>query len=98
MLVKIHRSYRDIVAVCDENLIGKRLEDSERQLDLTGDFFKGDVKDEGEVRSIMQDFQAEDACFNIVGDNSCRIALDLDLIDEKGIVKVQGIPVALVLM
>ena len=44
MLVKIHKSYRDVVAICDSRLLGNKFEQGNMQIDLTGEFFNGDEK------------------------------------------------------
>jgi uncharacterized protein len=97
MLFKVHKATRLAVAVCDSNLIGKRFEEKERQLDLTGKFFQGEEKTEEEIRDLIEFYRNEDACFNIVGEESCRIALEVGLILEEGMSKVDGVPFSLVL-
>jgi hypothetical protein len=104
MLIKIHKSYRDVIAICDSELLGKKLEQQRGkqgktlQLDLTGNFFKGDEKTEQEIFNILKEAVKEDACFNIVGEKSIQTALKAGIISSDGIVKIQGIPVALSLL
>jgi len=98
VLVRIIKSYRYIVAVCDSELIGKRFEQGEFQLDIKESFFKGDETTEEQVIKIMQDMVKEDATFNIVGEKSVNAALKAGIIEEKGIGKIQEIPFALVLI
>ncbi|MDP3027473.1 MAG: DUF424 domain-containing protein [Nanoarchaeota archaeon] len=98
MLVKIHKSYRDIVAICDSELLGKKFEQGNLQLDLTGEFFKGDEKSEKEVFEIMKDASTEDASFNIIGKQATQLALKSGIISKEGIKKVQGVPFALNLL
>ncbi len=97
MLVKIHKSYRDIVAICDSELLGKKFEEGKMQLEI-GEFFNGEEKTEQEILEIIEDFIREDATFNIVGEKAVEIALKAGLTNEKGIKKIQGVPVALVLL
>ena len=54
MIVKIHktRDRRKIIAVCDENLIGKRFEEREMQLDLSSDFYNGELMNEEEQPAL----------------------------------------------
>jgi hypothetical protein len=98
MFVKIHRSYRDIVAVCDEELIGKTFGEGKFQLEVKENFFKGETIDEEKTFDIMVDFQKEDATFNIVGEKSVNLALEAGIINKKGIKKIQDIPFVLILM
>jgi len=98
MLVKIIKSYRDIIIVCDSDLIGKKFEDDKFQLDLKGEFFKGEETAEEKVIEIMQNMSKEDATFNIVGGKSINTALEAGIINKEGIKKIQDVPFALVLL
>jgi len=100
MLVKIHKSYRDVIAICDSELLGKKFEETGKntQLDLTGEFFRGEEKTEEETRELIEDALKEDAIFNIVGKQSISIALETGVIKKQGVIKIQGIPVALTLL
>ena len=98
MLVKIHKSYRNVIAICDSDLIDKKFESGDLQLDLTTEFFKGDEMTEPAVLNLIESASLEDATFNIVGEKSIQIALKAKIIDKQGIKKIQGIPVALTLL
>lgn len=95
MFVKIHESYRRIVAVCDSNLIGKTFTEGIRQIEIREHFFKGEEKNKKEVLKILQDLNKEDATFNIVGEQSVLAALEAGVIKEHGVMKIKGVPVAL---
>jgi hypothetical protein len=94
---KIHKSYRLVVAICDKEIYGRKLIDGKRQLDLTGPFFKGDEVDENELRKRITDSFKEDATFNIVGEKSVRIAKELEIVKDEGVIEIDGVPFALVL-
>jgi len=98
MLVKIHKSYRQVVAICDSELLGKYFEQGQRILDVKESFFSGEEKDEKETIDIMKDMAREDATFNIIGKESCNAGLKAGIIGKEGVIKVQGIPFALVLL
>ncbi len=98
MLVNIISSYRNVVAICDSELLGKCFEEGIFQLDIKESFYKGDKKTEQEVIQIIQDMKSEDATFNIVGKKSVNCAVKCGLISEDTIKKIQGIPFVLVLM
>jgi hypothetical protein len=98
MLIKIHKSYRNVVAICDTELLGKKFEQGKVQLDLTGEFFNGEDKTEDEVLEIVKNADSEDATFNIVGKQSVQLALKAGIIDKKGIKKIQKVPFALTLL
>jgi len=97
MIVNIIKSYRDIVAICDSELLGKRFEQGKFQLDIKESFFKGNKTNEEKVIKIMKDMEKEDSTFNIVGKKSVNAALKAGIIKQEGIGKIQGIPFALVL-
>ena len=98
MLVKIHRSYRDVVAICDSDLIGKLFEEDKFQLDVKESFFKGDEKNKEEIIEIMKNMLIEDATFNIIGKESTQTAIEAGIISKEGIKEIQGIPFALILL
>jgi len=98
MFVKIHKTYRDIVAICDSNLTGKKFEEGKFQLDVKESFFNGKKISEEKAIKIMQRMSKEDATFNIVGEKSIKTALKAGIISEEGIKKIQGVPFALVLI
>ena len=98
MQIKTHEAYRTIVALCDSDLIGKTFEEGIRQIELTTNFFQGEEKTEPEILEIIETGCAEDYTFNIVGEDSIKVALKSGIIDNKGIVRIQGIPIALVLL
>jgi len=98
ILLKVHDSYRTVVAICDKELLGKLFTEGEKQLDLTGKFFQGDEIDEGEAKKEIEKCLREDATFNIVGENSVNLAKEIGMINDSGIIKIDGIPFALVLL
>ena len=98
MLVKIHKSYREVVAICDEDLIGRRFEEGNLQLDVKESFFKGENHPDKKVLEIIGDLSAEDATFNIVGQKSINLAIRAGLVKKKDVKTIEGVPFALVLL
>lgn len=98
MLIKIHKSYRDVIAICDSELIGRRFEEGKFQLDVKESFYKGEKADEREVIEVIQLMAKEDATFNIVGNKSVNAAIKAGIVTQEGIKKIQGIPFALILL
>ncbi len=96
--IKIHKSYRTIVAVADSNLLGKKFEEGNLQIDIREKFFKGDEYLIEKAKEIMIQQKREDSTFNIVGENSIKTALKAGIIAEQGIIKINNIPIALVLL
>jgi len=98
MLIKIHKTYREVIAVCDDNLVGKKFEEGNKVLDVRESFFKGKEIQEKELVELMTDFAKADATFNIVGKQSVETALKAGIISQDGVKKIKGIPYALVLL
>ena len=98
ILLKIHKSYRWVVAVCDEDVFGRVFREGDRVLDVSGDFFRGEEMSLDEIRAEIVRCAREDATFNFVGVDSVRIAKDLGLVKDEGISYIDGVPFALVLL
>ena len=98
MQIKIHEAYRTIVALCDSDLIGKTFEEGIKQIEIHPNFFQGEEKNKDEVLEILKDMEKEDATFNIVGKESVECALQTGIISKDGIIEIDSVPVALVLM
>jgi len=98
MNIKIHKASRVIVALCDSNLIGKTFEQDIMQIAIKEDFFKDEEINKEKAIKILQDLQKEDATFNIVGEESVQTALEAGIIQETGIIKIDNIPIALILL
>ena len=54
MLVKVHKNTEGqiLLAICDDDLIGKKFEEGNLQLDLSSDFYKGEEKSEDEIMDL----------------------------------------------
>lgn len=98
MFIKVHKAYREVVAICDSDILGKKFEEGIKQLDVRENFYKGEEKNQEEIIELMIDLAMEDATFNIAGKQSCDCALKAGIISKEGIKTVQGIPFALVLI
>lgn len=95
MIVKIHRiNNQKIIAICDSDLIGKKFEQGNLQLDLASDFYRGDEKSEKEALELLK----EAYIVNIAGKKSVDLALKAGILDLKGVIKIKNIPHAQVLM
>ena len=89
MIVKIHKKEeRTIVAVCDDKLLGQKFEENGRQLDLTGDFYKGELMSNIAAGDLVRNADG----VNLVGEESVKLGLDEGIIEETQIVRIAGIP------
>jgi len=97
MFVNIIKSYRDVVAVCDKELLGKKFEEGKFQLDIKENFYKGQEANEETIIEIMKKMSEEDATFNITGKKSINTALKAGIISIGEVGKIKEIPFAMVL-
>ena len=98
MLVKVHESYRKIIAVCDEELLGKKFIEGKLQLDVKESFYNGESMNEDDLVLLLQEADKDDATFSFVGEKSIKAGIKANVINKKGVMKVQGIPHALGLL
>jgi len=108
MFFNVIKSYRDVVAVCDSELLGEKFEeplennkDVIRQLDVKESFYKGKEGkkvSESELIELLKNFSREDATFNIVGEKSVNAALKAGIISKEHIDRIQGVPFILILL
>lgn len=117
ILLKVHESYRWVVAVCDKDVFGRKLVESaacgipsregtdvpsslgsKRVLDVSGVFFEGKEMSDEEVAAEIVRCNREDATFNFVGKESVSIAKQLGIVKDEGVVEIDGVPFALVLL
>ncbi|MBT3416500.1 DUF424 family protein [Candidatus Woesearchaeota archaeon] len=89
MYVKFHKSNdRYIVAISDDDLIGKEISEGDLNLNITERFYKGDIKSNEEIIKIMKD----SLNLNIVGKNSIKLAITAGILEEDSIIKIDGVP------
>ncbi len=90
MIVKEHitQGGKLILAICDSDIIGKKFEDGDKQLDLTSQFYNGAEMTEEEVLKLLPK-----ACsMDIVGKRSVEFAERYNLIDQTRVIYVKKIP------
>jgi hypothetical protein len=86
------------VAVCDKDVFGRKLKEGERVLDVSGDFFNGELMSDEEVEDEIVRCNREDATFNFVGKESVSIAKQFGIVKDEGVVIIDCVPFALVLL
>ena len=98
MFINVIRSYRDVVAICDSSILGKRFEEGKFQLDVKESFYKGEEVSEEKAIEIMKSMIKEDATFNIAGKEAVNAAISAGVISKESVGEIQRIPFALVLL
>jgi uncharacterized protein len=89
MIVNIHMSEgRIILAICDNNLVGKKFSENDLQLDLSSNFYKGKEMDIDKLRGLVK----KAYMINAVGSDSVTFLIKEGIIEKKNIIKVKNIP------
>jgi uncharacterized protein len=95
MIIKVHSADgKKMVAVCDEELLGKKFKEGEFQIDLTGSFYRGEKTDEKELDEMVKNAYLAD----FVGKKSVEYAQRKGLATDEGVMKIDGIPHAQIFM
>jgi len=68
--------------------VGKLVQEKNRQLDLRGEFYKGEARSDEEIGDLMRNADG----VNLVGEESVKLGLDEGIIEETQIVRIAGIP------
>lgn len=94
MYVKIHKDGGfKVLAICDEDLIGKTLDDGKICIEVSERFYKGHKESDKEVIKLMK--IAEN--INMIGKKCVKLALDNGIIDKESLIIVKGVPHAQVI-
>ncbi len=91
MIITIHKKENKIlVAVCDSDLLGKRFEENNNQLDLSGAFYRGEEKSAEEAGDLMRNADY----VNAVGEQAVALALKEEVVNADSVRRIMGIPFA----
>ena len=81
-----------MIAMCDEEILGRVLKEGKVELDLKqyGGFYKGTLASEAEAAKFI-DHGVYSA--NVVGERSVKLFIDAGLVRPEEVRRVQGVPV-----
>ncbi|MBW2972357.1 DUF424 family protein [Candidatus Woesearchaeota archaeon] len=89
MIVKVHSTPNGkLLAICDSDVLGKRFEEGNRQLNLSSRFYQGEEMEEEAVAKLLK----AGYVVNAVGKRSVALLIRLKLVDKKNVVEVAGVP------
>ena len=94
----IRSSVRDVVAICDDDLLGKRFEEGEFQLDVKESFYAGEKKSREETLGVIDFMAKEDATFNAVGEEYVKLLIEAGILKKEGVGEIGGVKFGLVLL
>ena len=93
--LKIHyRSGIETVACCDEDLLRKVFKEGNLRIEITEQFFGGDLVNIKEAVEILK----EASFFNIVGESIIKEVVNRKILPKEGVRRINGIPMALKMM
>ncbi|HOP08682.1 MAG TPA: DUF424 family protein [Candidatus Methanofastidiosa archaeon] len=83
--VKVHKACNDVlVAVCDEDVLGKEFKEGRLKLFVNESFYKGKLIEMDELEKFLK----LASILNIVGHESIRRAVECEFIDEDNILNI----------
>ncbi|MFH1510867.1 MAG: DUF424 domain-containing protein [Candidatus Woesearchaeota archaeon] len=89
MVARMHESCgKCVLAVCDENLLGKVYKENYFVLDLTGGFFGGPVVSAAELKGLF----VKANVVNAVGEESVAFFVGDGVVDLSSVRRVSGVP------
>src|SRR3989338_2333297 len=92
MWVKIHKSSsRAVIAICDNDLLGKKFEQDIRELNIRESFFKSQQMSKEEILNLMR-AESSTATFNIIGKDSINVAIQAGIIEKEAIKRIKNVP------
>jgi len=82
----------DLIAICDEELVGKSFKEGKIKLDLDtySSFYKGELVKEEEAEALISGDDLYSA--NVVGIRSVNVVLKKGIAKKEDVKKVEGIP------
>ena len=90
MFMKIHRSREspDVVAVCDRELVNTTIHGETMTVTVTDAFYGKFPAPEEEIRTALQ----RAGNINLMGERTCRLALEMGLITKDDCIMIGKIP------
>lgn len=89
MIAKKHQTSNGLLlAICDEDILGKKFEEGKLQLDLSSSFYKGDNVSEEHVSEMLKAARI----INLSGKKSVSLAIKLGIVDEDNVIWIAGMP------
>ncbi|MCL7411445.1 MAG: DUF424 family protein [Methanosarcinaceae archaeon] len=89
MHLKIHKSGTSfIVAVCDKDLLGKKLKQGNTTVDISEEFYKGDIVSEEQIIEVLTNATTA----NLFGERAVACAIKCGFVDPECVIIINGVP------
>ncbi len=91
LYVKVHKRKGHIcAAACDEELLGRTLEDPPYHVHVKEDFFKGDLVEDHDKETVSV-FQRATS-LNLFGERAVALGIESGCIEPDKVVRIKGVP------
>lgn len=89
IVCKVHeRGEENLVAACDEELLGETFRDGKLRIEVEAAFYDG-----GSISAANLGKQLDHATIaNLTGEATVRVAIDLGFVDEGNVLEIDGVP------
>ncbi len=87
----VHAGNDLIVNICDEELLGMVFKEDNKVLDVSKDFYGGELFDENGVVTLIR----EASILTLVGERAVSIAIREGLIHPESVLRIRGVPYAM---
>ena len=84
------KEHEKVLAVCDSDLIGKEFREGKLYLKVSERFYKGCEVSVDELKRLLKGA----VNVNIAGNKSVQVAIDLGLVKEGEVKKIEGVSIA----
>ena len=88
----ISSSGNTILNICDHDLLDKIIKDGKTEIKISSDYYKENIIDEVEAKNLL----VKCTSANMVGEKTISLSLKLGIGSEKGIRRIEGIPVLII--
>ncbi len=90
--LKVHKAGdREVVAICDENLVGRCFREKNLKLEVSERFYKGKIISKSETIEFLKEAHT----VNLVGEVSVALGVEANIIVKDNVIRIGGIPHAI---
>lgn len=77
-----------LVAVCDDDVLGRRLQEGKLHLNVTPEFYDGFPGEEADLEMHLRTCTIA----NLVGERCVELAIRLGFVARENVIRIQGVP------